>query len=163
MKKKKVSGRSKSDGRFNGRLVLLTLVAVAVMVGLYVVSEQSDSGKVFSQRNNATFNKQKGKKYRATRNLIIDEVTGEQRKPTEAELTQLISTIENLANTSSEGLQEYPLEGGGYGMDLQGRFQGVFLARPRSDGSMEVKCVFTFEEGIEFLGLVEETVVTSGK
>jgi cell division protein FtsL len=153
----------KSDGRFNGRLVLLMLVAAVVLVGLYVVSEQSDSGKVFSQRNNAASSKQKGKKYRATRNLIIDQVTGEQRKPTEAELTQLISTIENLANTSSEGLQEYPLDGGGYGMDLQGRFQGVFLSRPRSDGSLEVKCVFTFEEGIEFLGIVEDTAATSGR
>jgi hypothetical protein len=28
------------------------------------------------------------------------------------------------------------------------------LARPRADGSIETRCVFTFEEGAEFLGLV---------
>jgi len=30
------------------------------------------------------------------------------------------------------------------------------LARPADDGTFETRCVFTFEEGAEFLGLVED-------
>jgi len=30
------------------------------------------------------------------------------------------------------------------------------LARPNADGTWETKCVFTLEEGAEFLGLVED-------
>jgi hypothetical protein len=30
------------------------------------------------------------------------------------------------------------------------------LARPRADGSFDTRCVFTFEEGAEFLGLVAD-------
>ena len=41
-------------------------------------------------------------------------------------------------------------------MSLDGSLQGVILARPNADGSYETKCVFTFEEGAEFLGLVAD-------
>jgi hypothetical protein len=40
-------------------------------------------------------------------------------------------------------------------VDLGGGFGGVMLARPAADGSWETLCVFTFEEGAAFLGLVE--------
>ena len=33
-------------------------------------------------------------------------------------------------------------------------FGGVLLARPNDDGTWETKCVFTLEEGAEFLGIV---------
>ena len=32
----------------------------------------------------------------------------------------------------------------------------MLLARPADDGSWETLCVFTFDEGAEFLGLVED-------
>jgi hypothetical protein len=41
-------------------------------------------------------------------------------------------------------------------MDLDGGFNGVVLARPNGDGTWETKCVFTLEEGAEFLGIVED-------
>ena len=40
-------------------------------------------------------------------------------------------------------------------MDLQDRLQSVVLARPNADGTSELRCVTTFEEAAEFLGLVE--------
>ena len=42
------------------------------------------------------------------------------------------------------------------GLDLAGGFAGVLLARPTGDGKWETRCVFTVEEGAEFLGLVED-------
>jgi len=42
-------------------------------------------------------------------------------------------------------------------VDLNGGYNGVLLGRPGNDGSFETMCVFTFEEGAEFLGLVEDT------
>jgi hypothetical protein len=161
-KQQKVSSRSKV-GQTKPRLMLLALVVGAVLAGIYFVNEKSESGTVFSQQTNRAQGKQKGKKYRATRNLVIDEVTGEPRMPSDAELDKLLTTLQTLANTSTEGLQEYPLEGGGYGMDLQGRFQGVFLSRPRPNGTPEIKCVFSFEEGIEFLGIVEDNASDSSR
>jgi hypothetical protein len=43
---------------------------------------------------------------------------------------------------------------GGVTAKLDKAFGGVVLARPKADGSFETRCVFTFEEGAEFLGLV---------
>jgi hypothetical protein len=43
---------------------------------------------------------------------------------------------------------------GGVTAKLDKAFGGVVLARPKADGSIETRCVFTFEEGAEFLGLV---------
>jgi hypothetical protein len=43
---------------------------------------------------------------------------------------------------------------------LGGGFAGVMLARPRTDGTYETRCVFSFEEGAEFLGLVAENTQT---
>lgn len=160
MKKKQSTGRTESSRGFNIRVFIVAFVALGVLGALYIVGEQSNSGTVFSQQNSFSKEKQKAKKYRATRNFVVDKVTGEARKPTDAELEQVLESLEKLANTSLEGLEEYPLEGGGYGVDLQGRFQGVFLARPKSDGTLEVRCVFTFEEGLEFLGIVEDTTVS---
>ena len=160
--KKKSSARSASQRRNRTRLVILTTIALVVLSGLYLIGERSESGTTFSQQSRTDEHSPSQKKFRATRNLVIDEATGNPRKPTDAELDQLLATLEKLANTSTEGLREYPLEKGGYGMDLQGRFQGVFLSRPRPDGTLEIKCVFTFEEGLEFLGIVEDSTGTSG-
>ena len=161
MKKKSTSAGTLSKKILRTRSMVLIIATVAVLTSLYFAGESSRSGTAFSQQNSVQ-DKSKKKRFRATRNLIVDETTGAQRKPTEKELEDLLATLEKLANTSTEGLQEYPLESGGYGMDLQGRFQGVFLSRPKSDGNLEIKCVFTFEEGLEFLGIVEETSGTSG-
>jgi hypothetical protein len=40
-------------------------------------------------------------------------------------------------------------------MDLDGRFGGVVLGRAKDDGTTEIRCVFTMEEAVAFLGLEE--------
>lgn len=103
-----------------------------------------------------TTTQQHGKRYHATRNITVDRVTGQLRKPTDDEVAELVRTLESLTPEPSADAQGVALKRGGQSMDLQGGLAGVVLARPRADGTMETKCVFSFEEGAEFLGLVAD-------
>jgi hypothetical protein len=94
------------------------------------------------------------KKYRATRPIVADP-QGRQRMPTDTEVAQLVDTLSTLTNRPTEGLAETTTATGATVLDLAGGFAGVMLARVNEDGTFETKCVFTFEEGAEFLGLVE--------
>ena len=95
------------------------------------------------------------KKYKATREIVVDKETGQRRMPTEAEIDETIANLSQLANRP-ENLPATEGAGGAEMVDLEGGYNGVMLARPTADGSLETKCVFTFEEGAEFLGLVED-------
>ena len=95
-----------------------------------------------------------GKKYVATRDITIDKQTGQLRKPTAEETDALVAQLAAMTNQSAEGLQQTAGTNGVF-VDFQERFQSTVLARPNSDGSSELRCVTTFEEAAEFLGLVE--------
>jgi hypothetical protein len=95
------------------------------------------------------------KKYRATRPIAIDQQTGAVRMPTDAEVEELVTTLSTLTKRTAEGLAEAGGAAGAIVVDLDGGFAGVMLARANADGTFETRCVFTFEEGAEFLGLVE--------
>ncbi|HEX2268684.1 MAG TPA: hypothetical protein VHH35_04080, partial [Pyrinomonadaceae bacterium] len=68
---------------------------------------------------------------------------------------QVITNLSQLANRP-ESLPETQDTSGAIVADLEGGFGGVMLARPSDDGGWETRCVFTFEEGTEFLGIVED-------
>jgi hypothetical protein len=95
------------------------------------------------------------KKYIATRDITIDKQTGQLRRPTAEETEALVGQLTAMTNQSTEGLQETSLTNG-VRLDLQDRFQSIILARPNADGTSELRCVTTFEEAAEFLGLVED-------
>jgi hypothetical protein len=95
-------------------------------------------------------------RYKATRRIVVDKQTRQLRMPTTQEVDQLVQNLATLTKRSSEGLPQTEVPGGGVGVDLDGGFGGVMLARPNEDGTFETRCVFTFEEGAEFLGLVRE-------
>ena len=96
------------------------------------------------------------KKYRATRAIAIDKQTGQSRMPTQEEVDEVVSNLAQLTSRP-ENLPATPSAGGGEAVDLAGGFNGVMLARPGAEGGFETRCVFTLEEGTEFLGLVEDT------
>jgi hypothetical protein len=95
------------------------------------------------------------KRFKGTRPLIVDRQTGQQRLPNQEEVDEAVASLSVLANRP-EDLPQVPVAGGGVGIDLEGGYGGVMLGRPNPDGTFETKCVFTFEEGAEFLGLVED-------
>ncbi len=96
------------------------------------------------------------KKFRATRAFVVDRQTGALRMPTPAEVDAVVTTLETLGQQPADSLPSSPTASGAVAMDLAGGFAGVVLARPNGDGTFETRCVFTVEEGAEFLGLIEE-------
>jgi hypothetical protein len=96
------------------------------------------------------------KRYKATRRIVVDRPSGQLRMPTTEEVQKLVTDLASLTKRAAEGLPEGSVPGGGVATDLDGGFGGVMLARPNEDGTFETRCVFTFEEGAGFLGLVED-------
>lgn len=97
------------------------------------------------------------KRYVATREIILDKVTGKLRKPTTEETDATVEQLKALTNRSTDGLTATQQSNGTTSMSLEGRFGGVVLGRANADGTTEVRCVFTMEEAAEFLGLEEIT------
>jgi len=122
---------------------------VAGALGLALVCSWSPAAS-------AQQNQRRNKKYIATRQITVDQQTGTLRLPTPEETETLVDNLITLANQSTEGLQARALPNGAVSVDLQDRFQQVTIARPNPDGTSEVKCVASFEEAAEFLGLVED-------
>ena len=123
------------------KFAILFAVVIAVAAVVFLTGTKSSNAQ---------------KKFKATRPFVVDSHNGQPRMPTEAEIDQVVSNLAELANRP-ESLPSAPAANGGVTVDLGGGFGGVMLARPGSDGGFETKCVFSLEEGAEFLGLVEET------
>ena len=120
-------------------LVVAAIALVVAMTGLGT-SAQSPQGKA--------------KKYKGTRAIIVDSNTGQLRLPTQEEVDQAVKGISSLVVKPVEDAQERTMSSGRVAISLDGG--GVVLARPNGDGTFETRCVFSFEEGAEFLGLVED-------
>jgi hypothetical protein len=95
------------------------------------------------------------KAWRGDRAIAIDGKTV--RKPTPDEARALAGSLRAMLNRSSEGLEATSRADGVRQVSLQGRFSNVVLARPLPDGTMETRCVTTFEEATAFLGLSPES------
>ena len=121
-------------------VVAAIALIVAMMVGLGTLGAQQPQGKA--------------KKYKGTRAIIVDSNTGQLRLPTQEEVDQAVKGISSLVVKPVEEAQERTLSSGAVAVSLDG--SGVVLARPNGDGTFETRCVFSFEEGAEFLGLVED-------
>ncbi len=134
------------------RTIIAILVGAIAIVSITVLS----LGRINSSNSvQASTTMPNQKRYKATRPLVVDRQTGQARLPNQEEVDQTVATLSVLANRP-ESLPEAPAAAGGIAVDLEGGFGGVMLARPNEDGTWETRCVFTFAEGAEFLGLVEE-------
>jgi hypothetical protein len=79
--------------------------------------------------------------------------------PTEQVVDEVVTTLSTFGQRPVDTLQLSSQANGAITVDLDGGFGGIVLARPNSDGTWETKCVFTLEEGAEFLGLVADDSV----
>lgn len=142
-------------GKRLGRLVAL-LATVVLVLGLGVVfTKASRQGEGRLKTPKAAPQSGSAKTYVPTREITVDKQTGQVRKPTADETRELVDQLRAMTSRSTEGLAAKTLADGTKQVTLEGRFAPVALARPRADGTMEVKCVTTFEDATEFLGLVE--------
>lgn len=101
----------------------------------------------------------KSKSYKATRAFVVDKETGKMRMPTQEEVDEVIANLSAFGQRPAEALQQVSDASGAVGVALDGGFGGILLARPNDDGTWETKCVFTLEEGAEFLGIVVDEAV----
>lgn len=136
-------------------VTLLAVVALLLCLGV-VFTQASRQGDGRAKTPQAAPRPADNKTYVATRDIAVDKQTGRARKPTPEETRELVATLRSMTSRSTEGLKAQTLPSGAKQVTLEGRFAPVALARPREDGSgMEVKCVTTFEDAADFLGLVE--------
>ena len=98
----------------------------------------------------------KAKRYKASRAFVVDKQSGDVRMPTQQEVDEVVANLSTLGQRPTETLQESSQASGAVSVDLDGGFGGIILARPNGDGTWETRCVFTLEEGAEFLGIVED-------
>jgi hypothetical protein len=132
--------RRRQKGKAVGTLALAALaLSVAVMTGPGMSAAQSTQGKA--------------KQYKGTRAIVVDKTTGQVRLPTAEEVEQAVKSISSLIPRPVEEAQERTVSSGAIAVSLDGG--GVVLARPNGDGTFEIRCVFTFEEGADFLGIVD--------
>jgi gas vesicle protein len=130
----------REKGKAIGGIVVAALVLlIAVTTGAGTSAAQSPQAKA--------------KQYKGTRAIIVDSATGELRLPTQQEVDAAVKSISNLVPRPVEEANEKTVSSGAIAVSLDGG--GVVLARPNGDGTFETRCVFTFEEGADFLGIVE--------
>ena len=97
-----------------------------------------------------------GNKYKATKEITIDKVTGQLRKPNPLEVAELVASLTSLTGQPRAAHATTALKNGGTKLELDGGYAGIMLARPNPDGTFETRCVFTLAEATEFLGLVPD-------
>src|SRR5215203_1850707 len=146
---KESSKPEKNKKRFSKQAsFVITAVVIVAFIGI---------GALFFTKSPRTVSAQQAdKKYKATKSIVVDRDTGAVRRPTTEEVEDLVKTLQATTRRSDENLQSLPVAGGGVALDLDGGYAGTFVARPNEDGTMETRCVFSFEEAAEFLGLVED-------
>jgi hypothetical protein len=151
-----MSNSRKRSPRGGKRRLFAILATVTLALGLGVVFTQaSRQGQGRLKTPKAAPQVSDGKSYVATREITVDSQTGKVRKPTADETKELVDQLRVMTSRSTEGLAAKTLADGTKQVTLEGRFGPVTIARPRADGTMEVKCVTNFEDAAEFLGLVE--------
>ncbi len=74
--------------------------------------------------------------------VYIDPATGRfLDHPVGGGALQLTPELQNAVSTSSAGLQPVPAPGGGFMVDLQGRFQNVMAASVTTAGELKAPCL----------------------
>ena len=130
------------------KLAILIGAIAAISIAVFLTGTRSSNSAYASPVNQ--------KKYKATRAIVVDRETGQQRLPNQQEIDEVVSQLSVLA-ARPEDLPQTPTADGAVTVDLAGGYGGVMLARPGDSGNWETRCVFSFEEGAEFLGLVEDS------
>jgi len=90
--------------------------------------------------------------YVPTKAIVIDAKSHQARKPTATEVDQLMVTIKPLAN-QGKAHQAQKTASGSLSLHIGDSNDYVVLARPAANGTSETRCVSTFDEAVEFLGL----------
>ena len=154
------------------RLTVTTLLVVTVVMAIAVVTVASrqrarSTEAAQPERSAQVANKSNFVKVQvAGQEVEVDSQTGQIRELTPEEARKLAAGLKELANQSTEGLEQVQHADGSVSMDLKGRFQNVTVARVNDDGSVTTSCIDNPQAGAEFFRidpkLVESQPVTQG-
>jgi hypothetical protein len=90
------------------------------------------------------------------RAIIFDQSTRSLRKPTASETVAMVQTLQRLTSKPARRFSPSVQSIGGRQGSIEGDQANVVIARATADGQVETRCVQTFEEAAEFLGLVQQ-------
>jgi hypothetical protein len=94
------------------------------------------------------------RKFKPTREVVRDQQTGSRRLPTIEEVDAIVLRLAAIAS-APDSLVETTTPNGTVAARLPRGSNGIVLARLADDGRWETRCVFSLDEGAEFLGLIE--------
>lgn len=144
------------------RLLSLGVTVVSLTLGFSAsaavkfVTESPRTAKVDAAEKQRQVTANAGK-WIGTRAIIRDEATGQLRKPTRTEVASMIQSLQRLTTPPTTSIKGRVMANGTTRQgSINGGFATVVLGRATADGSIETRCVQTFEEGVEFLGLADE-------
>ena len=93
-------------------------------------------------------------RYTATREIIWDKDTQQLRKPTRAEISQMVQQLRRLTSKPEAIIAGRVQANGTRQGSIEGEHATVIVARANAEGGYETLCVQTFDEAAAFLGLV---------
>ena len=142
---------------FYGSLTVAALIATPTTAGVRVVTPEQLGLKVAAQTQRAV---QPAERWTATRAIVRDATTGELRRPTPQETLALVKTLREMTAGAQQPLKTVTTNANGMAIaEVDESYQSVVIARPAPGGVMETRCVRTFEEAAEFLGLTANNSV----
>jgi len=137
-----------------GILLSLAFLTIGVVVG---ISKQRSRANESNKEEGSIPMANAAKTHMATGQKAAGQTA--QIKPlTQEEAQRLAAALKELANQSTDGLQQVQHPDGSVSMDLQGRFQNVAIAKRNEDGSVSQSCVDNPEAGAAFFGINPELV-----
>ena len=102
-------------------------------------------------------------RYVGGQRVQIDPQTGQVKPLTPEEAKRLADGIKELANQSTDGLQQVKHPDGSVSIDLQDRFQNVALAKKDAEGGISQTCVDNPQAGAAFFQIDPQLVGSEKK
>ena len=134
------------------RACVLVALASAIETAPSAFGQTTGKGTSVSGRPNYFLSESGAVVYVPTKATIIEPKTKKARKPTAAEVDELMATLKPLQQpTASVAGTKRP--NGSTSVMLDGRVEYVVVARAAADGTYETRCIGSVTEAVEFLGL----------
>ena len=137
-----------------GILLALAFLTIGVVAGL---SKQKSRARESNKQEGSIPMANTKKTQMASGQNVVGQ-TGQIRPLTPEEAQKLATALKELANQSTDGLQQIRHADGSVSMDLQGHFQNVALAKRNEDGTVTQSCVDNPEAGAAFFGIDPQLV-----
>ena len=114
------------------------------------------AAKVISVMRRAAAAAAVNERWTATKPIVFDAATKQLRKPTAAETVAIVRSLREL--TFAHGQMNPTTQADGTRIaHADGGFAQIVVGRAKEDGSMETRCVASFDEAVDFLGFVAES------